>query len=731
MGVIYAATDTRLERNVALKLIRSAMAQGDVARERFWREARLAASVNHPHVCQLYDVGEADGQLFIAMERLEGEPLTAVLMRGPLTVSDAVRLGLELLDALGALHASGIMHRDLKPSNVFITPRGLKLLDFGLARSFDDRTTRELTRAGTLVGTPRYMAPEQLQGRPVDARTDLFAAGAVLYEMLAGRPAFDAPAIEALIDQILHGDQPVLGGSSAIGAIDRVLHRALAKAPEHRYATAAAMADDLRAIAAGASSDDQARARPVTRLAVVPFRLLRPDAEVDFLSFGLADAVATTLSPLDSLVVRAPMAAARFAGAGLDLNAIAQGLDVDAVVTGTLLRAGPRLRVSTQLLEAPSGTVLWAGTAEAELGDLFQLQDDLARRIVQSLALPLSSGERRAPDRAVPANATAYEFYLRGNQLSHERATWPLARDLYEQAVRADPQFAPGWARLGRMLRVLAKFSPSDLTESSRAEAALNRALELSPDLSIADHFYAQLEVERGRAANAMARLVRRASGRATDPELFAALVTACRYCGLLDASLAAHQRARRLDPNVRTSVQHTLLMLQDYRGAALHHDPGVDFGWLALACAGDHDAAAERYSRTVKMTGDERQRAVFEGWLAILRGTGPLAALEAANAAIEATLGSFRDPEGIFYNALCLARGGDQDRAVDILARVVERGFFPYSTFTTHPWFDPLRQREDFRRVVEQAEEKHREARAAFIEAGGEAVLGVDETRA
>ena len=227
---------------------------------------------------------------------------------------------------------------------------------------------------------------------------------------------------------------------------------------------------------------------------VLPFRLLRPDAEIDFLAFSLADAVTNSLSPLESLVVRSTLAAARFASNAPDLRTIANEAEVDVVLSGTLLRAAEELRVSAQLLEARSGTVLWSHSAQVALGDIFQLQDTLARQIVESLALPLSGRERRAFGHDVPSNAKAYEFYLRANPLSHESGSWEVARDLYLESLQADPHYAPAWARLGRVYHVIGKYRGTS-EDYTRSEGALNRALELNPDLSIADRFYAQLEV--------------------------------------------------------------------------------------------------------------------------------------------------------------------------------------------------------------------------------------------
>src|SRR5215472_3405357 len=286
MGVVYAAHDERLGRPIALKTIRQAGAD-EHARHRLWREARAAAAVNHPNVCQIYEIGEEAGEVFLAMELLEGESLAHTLERGPLPVSDAVQIMLGVLAALEALHRRQIAHRDLKPSNVFQTAHGVKLLDFGLARPAQDaagaelKTETDLTLTQTIAGTPHYMSPEQFKGEPPDTRSDIFAAGAILFEMLAGRRAFAGRSVPELFHAVLYEQPPALAGSAAIAAVDRVIHRALAKKPADRYQTADAMAQDLRLALLVSDSAAPARARPMTRLIVLPFRILRPDSETD------------------------------------------------------------------------------------------------------------------------------------------------------------------------------------------------------------------------------------------------------------------------------------------------------------------------------------------------------------------------------------------------------------------------------------------------------------------
>ena len=570
MGVVYAAEDPSLGRRVALKTITQ---PDEESRQRFRREARAAASVSHPHACQIFEIGEDAGRLFIAMELLDGEPLAERLKRGPLTLAETLTLGREMLAALDALHAQGVIHRDVKPSNVFLTSRGTKLLDFGLARPLSSDSggalslESDLTRSGLIVGTPRYMAPEQVLGDPIDARTDVFATGAVLFEALAGRVAFPGTKAVEVMHATLHEQPPALAGPPAVVAFDRVVRRALAKSPAERYPTAIAMSRDLESIALGDSSAAAAPARALTRLVVLPFRVLRPDPEIDFLGLALADAVSSSLSGQSSLVVRSSAAGSRFSVEAPDLPALATQLDVDLVLLGTLLRSGDRLRVSTQLVEAPAGTLTWSHTTESQVGEVFRLQDELAQGIVASLSRSLGGSAPAERPGETPTSARAYEYYLRANEVGRDMTQLTVARDLYLRCVAEDPGFAPAWARLGRAHRIIGKYLeiPQLAVHQARAEEALRRALELSPKLPLAHKLLAHLESELGRAQEAMVRLLRLAGETRNDAELFAGLVHACRYSGLLEASLAAHREAQRLDPHLPTGVVHTLWQLGDF----------------------------------------------------------------------------------------------------------------------------------------------------------------------
>lgn len=728
MGIVYAAHDERLERTVALKTM-SSLADDDTARTRFWREARAAARVNHPNICQIYEIGEDVGELFIAMELLAGESLADRLRRGPMSASEVVPISLEMLDALSALHACGVVHRDLKPSNVFLTAHGVKLLDFGLARPELEgslSTSAGLTRPGVVVGTPRYMAPEQMTGEVADARSDLFAVGAVLFEMLAGRPAFGGHTVVDILHATLHEQPPALTGSPAIAAVDRVIRRALAKRPADRPASADAMASELRAVRGVQGTDAVAIAQPLTRIVVLPFRVPRADPESDFLAFSLPDAISMSLSTIDSVIVRSSAVAARFAGDAPDLKALAVEADVDRVVMGTLLRAGDQLRVAAQLVEAPTGTLLTSHTVQSSLGDLFQLQDEITRRIVQTLSLPLT-GAVRSPRPDAPHDPRAYELYLRANELARTYDGLLRARDVYERCLDLDPQFAPAWAHLGRCHRVIGKYIDGSTDTERQAEEAFRRALEVNPRLSVAHKYYANLEADMGQATRAVVRLLGEASRHGNDPELFAGLVHACRYCGLFDEAIAAHAEARRLDPNVPTSLEQTLLMQGDIERLMSIELPliiaGADDGIrvIGLGLAGRRDQARQVLA---DMRRGSRIRA-FQAWTDYL-----MAWLDRRPAGMMMEVSFQRlkiqdDPEAIFQEGWLLCDIGEHERGLAYLRRAIDKGYFVASTLASRPQFDALRDRREFQALLAEAEEGRRQALAAFQAAGGNRLLG------
>ena len=725
MGVVYAAHDERLDRPVAIKRIRPDLTHGQ-ARERFWREARAASSVSHPHVCQLYEIDEDDGGLFLTMELLEGEPLSERVAKGPLQAREAVQTALSVLSALAALHRKGIVHRDLKPSNIFLSTHGVKLLDFGLARPLlgsEAPSDERLTVPGMLLGTPSYMAPELIEGGSGDARSDLFTLGIVLYEMLAGKRPFRGDSVFEVARAIVHDEPPALGGSPGVVGIDRVVHRALRKPVLERYQTADVFAEDLRSLVV--ETGDVSRVRPVSRLVVLPFRLLRPDASIEFLTFSLPDAISSALSGLPSLVVRSTAAASRLAGDTTDIAALAGSLDVDVVLLGTLLSSGDQVRVSAQLVQAPSGTLVRAMTFQSPNREIFQLQDSLANSIVESLSLSLTPADQSRINRDVPANPEAYEDYLRANQMQLDSKQWHTARDLYLRCVDRDPRFAPAWARLGRCYRLLGKFDDPSQAQANLdlGVSALRRALAINPDLSLAHNLYAHVEVDAGRAREAVQRLLERVRMATSEPELFAGLVHACRYCGLLDASIAAYERARSLDPAVVTSVAQTFFLQGQWEQAIAADRSNPPFTTAVSLVQLGRVSEGLELLRTAAARGLHPQlHYLMQGMIALFEKRHDDVIVHTRRV-IES---GFADAEVFYHWAGALALAGDQDGALSLLERSIDGGFHPASSMARDWRFDPLRSAPDFNQIFRRAEELQRQALETFRGAGGARLLGL-----
>jgi DNA-binding winged helix-turn-helix (wHTH) protein/tetratricopeptide (TPR) repeat protein len=457
-----------------------------------------------------------------------------------------------------------------------------------------------------------------------------------------------------------------------------------------------------------------------TRIIVLPFRVLRPDPDTDFLAFSLPDAITSSLSGLQSVVVRSSRTASRLAETLTDMKTIARSADVDAVVTGTLLRLGDHIRVTTELCDADSSTVLWSSAAQWPLSHVFQLHDGIVRRVIESLSLGLSSREQRLLRNDVPATARAYECYLRANQLSQRRDQMRLACSLYNECLAEDPGYAPAWARIGRCYRVLGKYGVDSEQNLGKAEQAFQRALDLNPDLSLAHNLYAHLEAERGRAEDAMVRLLDRVRTWSNDPELFAGLVYVCRYCGLLDESAAAYTRARHLDPDVATTAGHTFLMMGQYeRVLEITGDDTWFVDSLALSALGRSPEALGRLRIVEQHQLLPVVRAVLTSVRALFENKR-----DEAVAATRVFADQLADPEASFYAARNFVVLGEKADGLRLLRNAVERGFFSWPTLMHDSWLDPLRSDPDFRALMATARQRHQSARAAFDRYGGSALF-------
>lgn len=479
MATVYLAHDLRHDRPVALKVLHPEMARA-LGPERFHQEIRVTARLRHPGILPLFDSGDAAGTLYYVMPLVEGESLRARMDREPLGLEEALRIVEEVAGALEYAHQHGVIHRDIKPENILLENGHALVADFGIARAVTQGDTR-LTQIGLSLGTPTYMSPEQAGGDPdADGRSDLYALACVLYEMLAGKPPFTGTTPEAILVQRFTRPAPRVSATCPgvpLG-VETALLRAMAREPEGRFDTVARFAEALRSPASGPGTPEQ------QSIAVLPFACMSTEADTEYFGDGMAEEIINALTQLPGLKVAARTSSFSFKGKNEDLRVIADKLSVRNVLEGSFRRAGNRIRVTAQLIEAATGYHLWSEKYDRELNDIFAIQDEIATGIADKLKVTLGTGKAGLVNPGT-RNVEAYDLYLRGKLASRHRGTELLkAERLFEESIAVDPDFALAHAGLAQCL-VLSAFWGIRRPEEvwAKALAASAAAIEAGPEL--------------------------------------------------------------------------------------------------------------------------------------------------------------------------------------------------------------------------------------------------------
>lgn len=696
MGVVYLATDTKLERQVALKLLPESVLGDAEARERLIREAKAVSKLNHPNILTIYAEEEADGQDLIVMEYVPGSTLKELIERGALEIADAIEIALQIAEGLQAAHHAEIIHRDIKPGNVVITPEGrAKIMDFGLATWRGLRQQVDPDGGGTVSGTIAYASPEQVQAREVDFRTDIWSFGTLLYEMLTGRRPFADEHFAALVYSIVRETQPPLSKyrPGLPSGLQLIIDRCLAKNPMERYGGAAELILDLKRVRKSLEKTDLESAQFLHRrrpsIAVLPFANLSAEAEQEYFCEGMAEDIINALTGVQGLQVASRTSSFALRRKGGDARTIGEKLNVETLLEGSVRKAGSKIRVTAQLINVADGYHLWSDRFDRDIEDLFAIQDEIAASITKALRVILTDAERRAIAKVPTSDFRAYDYYLRGRQFFHQRRRKSLlyARQMFEKAIELDPRFALAHAGIADSCAFLAHLYPrqgSSTQEAiAQADQASRKALELAPHLAEAHaaRGFALWLLRQHEESSREFELAIHLDPSNLDARYFYG--RACFQQGkLADAArlfeeaceVQENHEARYFAAQTYTALGHTALAERSYQLAQL---------------------AVEEH---MKLNPDDA-RAATMGAVSLCRLGQQAKGLEWAERALVID----PDDTGVRYNVACLyALEGEKERALETLQRAIEVGFANVDWIKNDPDLDSLRDDPRFQALLE-----------------------------